>query len=149
MKWRRIELKTSDFPEGGGSSTKVYEDKGVEIYRGYRQTNGVSPEFKVCKIKANGLELEGGPKLHDKIATLLAERTKSAFDDKETIFRHAKDEKAAKEIRSFILKTILREFARKPSVFFAWLGQDRMTQRRVGANKLRLKFNKLLGESFV
>ena len=146
MKWRR-NLETADLPEGGGSSTKVYEHNDVEIYRGYRSVNGASSEFKVCKITASELELDGGPKLHEKIMALLDEHTKTLDGNKGTIFRHPKDQKAARKIRSFILREIMREFARKPSEFFAWLEQDRKEQRRNGANDLRAQFNNLLEET--
>jgi hypothetical protein len=125
---------------------KVYEHKDVEIYRGYRRANGVSHGFEIYKIEASELELEGGPKLHDKIVELLAKHTVGTLEDDNSIFRIPKDEKAARKIRLFILREILREFARKPSEFFAWLEQDRREQRRQGASDLRCQLKSLIFE---
>jgi len=139
-------LKTADYPrEGGGSSTNAYENEDVTIYRGYRQLNGVSPETKVCNLRAGGMEIDCGPAIHEKVMVLLAEHAKSAWDDKESVFRKPKDKKAAKAIRLFVLRTILREFAKRPSKFFAWLERDREEQKRLGADELREQIQDLLG----
>jgi len=92
-------------------------------------------------MRTKGLELDGGPALHEKVVKLLQENAQGWGP---------KDEKAEKKIKRFVLRTILRELAKQPKVFFRWLAQDRKAQRARGANRLRQKLSTLiLKEEFI